>query len=66
MHEENRLVKQERQTIVTIKDSILIDNGLLNKFRVKAIETTNYLQNRLPIRSWNYGEVISEKVWIGK
>lgn len=49
-----------------MKDLMLINNGLHNNFWVKAIDTANYLQNKLPTKSKNYGEMISEKAWIGR
>lgn len=36
---------------MTIKDSLLIDNGLSLKFWIKPIDTANYQQNCLPIKS---------------
>lgn len=58
MHEENRLAKQGWCTIVTRKDLMLINNGLPNGFWIKVIEIINYLQNKLPIRSRTYSEMI--------
>lgn len=43
MHEENVLAKREEYTIFTIKDSILIDSKLLNRFWAKPMEMANYL-----------------------
>lgn len=51
--------------IVTMKDSMLIDSGLSNGFWAKAMETANYLQNRLPTRSKTYSEMIPEEAWTG-
>lgn len=47
MHEENELAERGWRTIVTMKDAMLIDGGLPNDFWAKAIETANYLRNRL-------------------
>lgn len=33
-----------------MKDSLFIDSGLLIKFLIKAMDTANYLQNRLSIK----------------
>lgn len=44
---------------------MLIDSGLLSGFWTKAMETANYLQNRLPTRSRSHGEMIPEKAWTG-
>lgn len=49
-----------------MKDSILINNDLPNRFYAEVMETTNYLQNRLPIKSKNYSEMIPEKLCIGQ
>lgn len=60
VHEKNRLAKQGWKTIFTIKESILIDNRLPNNFWTEAVKIANYLQNRLPTKSKNHGEMISE------
>ncbi len=44
----------------------MINSKLPNGFWVKAMETANYLCNKLPIRSKNYGEMILEKTWTGQ
>lgn len=51
MHEENGLVERGWRTIATMKDSLLIDNGLLLEFWTETIGTANYFCNRLPIKS---------------
>lgn len=66
MHKENGLAEREWQTIVTVKDSMLIDSGFSNGFWVEAMETANYLQNKLPTRSQNHGKMIPEEAWTGK
>ena len=66
MHEENRLAERGWRTIVTMKDSMLINSGLPNGFWAEAMETANYLQNRLPTRSKNHEEVISKESWTGQ
>ena len=66
MYKENRLAKRGWRTILTMKDSMLIDSGLLNGFWAETMETANYLQNRLPTRSKNHGKMIPEEAWIGR
>ena len=44
-----------------MKDSMIIDSKLANKFWAEVIKTTNYLQNRLPTRSQNYSQMISKE-----
>ena len=66
MHKENGLAKRGWRTIVTIKDSMLIDSGLSNNFWAEAMETASYLHNRLPTRSKNHREVIAEEFWTGR
>lgn len=66
MHEENGLAEQGWWTIVTMKDSMLIDTGLPNRFWAEVMETANYLQNRLPNRSKYHGKTIPEEVWTGR
>ncbi len=61
VHKENRLAERGWRTIVIMKDSMLIDSGLSNDFWAEAIETANYLRNRLPTRSKSHGEIISEE-----
>ena len=43
VYEKNRLAERGWCTIITIKDSILIDNRLPNGFWVEAMEIVNYL-----------------------
>lgn len=62
IHKENGVAEQGWRTIVTIKDSLLIDNGLPLEFWAEAMDTANYLWNRLPTKSQR-GEIISEKNW---
>ncbi len=66
VHEENGLAERGWRTIVTMKDSMLIDSGLPNDFWAEAMETANYLRNRLPTRSKNHGEMIPEEAWTGQ
>lgn len=49
-----------------MKDSLLIDSGPPNNFWAEAMETSNYLRNRLPTKSRNHGELIPEEAWTGK
>lgn len=42
---------------------MLIDSGLSNDFWVEVIEMANNLQNKLPIRSRNYREMILKEFW---
>lgn len=58
VHEENGLAERGWRTIVTMKDSMFIDNSLPNRFWAEAMETANYLRNRLPTKSKNHGEMI--------
>lgn len=48
VHDKNGLPQRGWRTIDTMKDSMLIDSGLPNGFWTEAMETANYLQNRLP------------------
>lgn len=59
-------MRQKWHTIVIIKDLMLIDNGLPNKFWAKVIETANYLKNRLLTKTKSYKKVISEELWISQ
>lgn len=61
MHEKNELAEQKWYTIITIKDLMLINSRLSNRFWAETIKIDNYLQNRLPTKSKNYGEMILEK-----
>lgn len=51
--EENELTQWDLRTIVIMKDSILINSGLLNSFLVETIKIKNYLWNQLPTMSKN-------------
>ena len=46
-----------------MKDSMLIDTGLPNRFWAEAIEIANYLWNRLPTKTKSHGEVIPEEAY---
>ena len=47
MHKENGIAKRGWQTIITMKDLLLLDRGLPLDFLAEVIDTTNYLRNRL-------------------
>lgn len=66
IHKENELAKRGWRILVTMKNLLFINNDLLNNFWVKAMETTNYLRNRLPTRSKNHSKIISKKIWTGQ
>ena len=65
MHEENSLAERGWRTIVTMKDSLLLDSGLPLDFWAKAMDTANYLRNRLPTKSQK-GGFIPNKAWTKK
>lgn len=65
MHEENGIAERGWKTIVTMKDSLLVDSGLPLNFWAEAMETANYLRNRLPTKS-RRGELIPEECWTGE
>lgn len=62
MHEENRLVKYEYKTIVTIKNSLLLDSSFLLKFWAKAMEIDNDPRNCLPIKFKQQREIRSKEI----
>lgn len=66
LHEENGLAERGWRTLVTMKDSLLIDSGLPNDFWAEAMETSNYLRNRLPTKSRGHGELIPEEEWTNR
>ena len=66
VHKENGLAERGWRTIVTMKDAMLIDSGLPNDFWAEAMETANYLRNRLPTRSRSHGELIPEEACTDK
>lgn len=49
------------KTIVTMKDFVLIDSELPNRFLTKAIKTINYFQNKPLTKTQNYDQIISKK-----
>lgn len=65
MHKENGLAEQGWKTVVIMKDSLLIDNGLPLEFWAEAMDTANYLQNPLSIKSQRR-EMIPEEAWMEK
>lgn len=48
-----------------MKDSLLLDSSLLLDFWAKAMDTANYLQNRLPTKN-SRKELILEETWTKK
>lgn len=66
LHEENGLAERGWRTLVTMKDSLLVDSGLPNKFWAEAMETSNYLRNRVLTKSKNHGELILEEAWTNR
>lgn len=66
VHEETGLAERGWKILATMKDSLLIDSGLPNNFWAEAMETANYLRNRLPTKSRNHGELIPEEAWTEK
>lgn len=65
MHEENGLAKRGWRTVVTMKDSLLIDSNLPSEFWAEVMDIANYLRNRLPTKSQRE-ELIPEEAWTGK
>lgn len=65
MHEENGIAERGWKTIVIMKDSLLIDSGLPSNFWAEAMESANYLRNRLPTKSQRE-ELIPEECWTGE
>lgn len=57
MYEKNGLAKQNWQSIVIMKDFLLINSNFLPEFWAEAIDTANYLQNQLSTKSQR-GEII--------
>ena len=66
LHKENGLVERGWRTLMTIKDSLLIDSGFPNAFWIEAMETSNYLRNRLPTKSRSHGELIPKEAWTNR
>lgn len=65
LHEENGLAERGWRTLVTMKDALLIDSELPIDFWAEAMETANYLRNRLPSKTRGHEEVIPEEKWSG-
>lgn len=51
MPEKNGIAEQRWRTIISMKDFFLINSGLPLDFWAKAMDTTNYLRNRLPTKT---------------
>lgn len=66
IHKKNGLAKRRWKTIFTIKNLMLIDSSLPNGFWVEAMETANYLCNKLLTRSKNHRKIISEEACTGE
>ncbi len=65
MHEENGLAERRWRIIVTMKDSLLLDSGLPLNFWAEAMDTANYLQNRLSTKSQKR-KLIPNEAWTKK
>ena len=64
MHKKNEIVEQYWRTLTQMKDSLLIDSKLPNQFWAEAMDTTNYLRNRLPTkRTADNTIIIPEEAW---
>ena len=61
MYEKNSIADRCWKTLAQIKYLLLIDIGLPNQFLAEAMDTVNYLQNRLPTIN---KAIISEEAWI--
>lgn len=46
-----------------MKDSLLIDSGLPINFWAEAMDTSNYLRNRLPTKRADKTIIIPEEAW---
>lgn len=60
MHEENGLAERGWRTVVTMKDSLLIDSDLPLEFWAEAMDTVNYLRNRLSTKNQRGGMIPEE------
>ena len=60
MYEENDIAERCWRMLVQIKDLLLIDSRLPNKFWAEAMDITNYRQNQLPITD---KAIIPEETW---
>ena len=58
---KNSLAKRGWKTLITVKDSLLINSGLFNNFWVKTIETANYLHNQLSTKTESHRKFMREK-----
>lgn len=64
IHEENGIAERYWRTLTTMKDSLLVDSGLPVNFWADAMDTANYLCNRLPTkRSGSRPAFIPEEAW---
>ena len=63
MHEENGIAERCWRTLAQMKDSLLIDSGLPTQFWAEAMDTANYLRNRLPTRRTDKAVIIPEEAW---
>lgn len=61
--EHNGSAERAWRTIRTMKDSMLIDSGLSNRFWAEAMDTANYIRNRLPARGI---KTTPEQAWTGQ
>lgn len=48
MHEKNSLAKKSWQTIITMKDSLLLDSGLLLEFWAETMGIANFFTKQVP------------------
>lgn len=58
IYKKNKLVKRKLRIIFNMKNSILINSRLSNRFWAKIIEIVNYIKNRLSTRIKSHREII--------
>lgn len=63
IYKKNGIAKQCRRTLLTMKDSLLIDSNLPVNFWAKAMDTTNYLQSWLPIMRADKSIIFPKETW---
>lgn len=61
IYKKNGIAEKGQQIIIIIKDFLLLDSGLLLDFWAKAIDTANYLQNKLLTKNQR-GKLILKEV----
>lgn len=53
--QQNGVAERKNRSLTEMAKCMLLDANMENKYWAEAVNTANYIQNRLPTKPWNYG-----------